>query len=173
MRIDFNTDTLALICKLVAWYERALHGRPRLLRCVLARAQLYSGRPHASQYITVLFVADIHLLCMITILIALFFFLQLHPRSKDHCKNLGVLLMEFFELYGKHFNYEDVGICVREGGCYYRKVLSLLTCFDWAVLSMNATLCISHFYCVICRFWSYEWHISSNLQIWAILTGAE
>ncbi len=43
-------------------------------------------------------------------------FLQIHPlvqlgylRPED---NLGILLMEFLELYGKHFNYERVGITV-------------------------------------------------------------
>jgi non-canonical poly(A) RNA polymerase PAPD5/7 len=29
--------------------------------------------------------------------------------------------MEFFELYGKHFNYDEVGISIRRGGFYYGK----------------------------------------------------
>lgn len=29
--------------------------------------------------------------------------------------------MEFFELYGVYFNYEEVGISVRDGGTYYSK----------------------------------------------------
>lgn len=52
-------------------------------------------------------------------------FLQLHPKIRrgeiDPSKNLGVLCMEFFELYGMYFNYEEVGISVRDGGTYYSK----------------------------------------------------
>ncbi|KAJ3615910.1 hypothetical protein Zmor_012209 [Zophobas morio] len=52
-------------------------------------------------------------------------FLQLHPRidtpkSLDDV-NLGVLLIEFFELYGKNFNYEVVGISLLNGGSYFNK----------------------------------------------------
>lgn len=50
-------------------------------------------------------------------------FLQLHPRmdaSSDRA-NLGVLLIEFFELYGRLFNYSIVGIRVRNGGSYVPK----------------------------------------------------
>ncbi|RKP25601.1 hypothetical protein SYNPS1DRAFT_6896, partial [Syncephalis pseudoplumigaleata] len=53
-------------------------------------------------------------------------FLQMHPllqtgRIKAE-ENLGVLLMEFLELYGTHFSYEKVGIRVTRNGSYYRKV---------------------------------------------------
>ena len=52
-------------------------------------------------------------------------FLQMHPKIRrgeiDAEKNLGVLLMEFFELYGSYFNYEEVGISLRDGGTYYNK----------------------------------------------------
>ena len=49
----------------------------------------------------------------------------MHPkvrRSKiDPMNNLGVLLVEFLETFGKHFNYNDVGISLRNGGFYFRK----------------------------------------------------
>ncbi|XP_065827162.1 terminal nucleotidyltransferase 4B-like [Oscarella lobularis] len=50
-------------------------------------------------------------------------FLQLHPRSGSTGKdaNLGVLLIEFFELYGRNFNYSNVGISVLKGGRYFDK----------------------------------------------------
>ena len=52
-------------------------------------------------------------------------FLQMHPKIRrgeiDPSKNLGVLVMEFFELYGCYFNYNEVGISVRDGGSYYNK----------------------------------------------------
>ncbi|RDX46948.1 hypothetical protein OH76DRAFT_1385988 [Lentinus brumalis] len=52
-------------------------------------------------------------------------FLQMHPKIRrgeiDPSKNLGVLVMEFFELYGSYFNYQEVGISLRDGGSYYNK----------------------------------------------------
>uniref|UniRef100_A0A8C1NMZ8 Terminal nucleotidyltransferase 4A n=1 Tax=Cyprinus carpio TaxID=7962 RepID=A0A8C1NMZ8_CYPCA len=50
-------------------------------------------------------------------------FLQLHYRE-DACSsnpNLGVLLIEFFELYGRHFNYLKTGIRIKDGGSYLAK----------------------------------------------------
>uniref|UniRef100_A0A8C1E274 Terminal nucleotidyltransferase 4A n=2 Tax=Cyprinus carpio TaxID=7962 RepID=A0A8C1E274_CYPCA len=50
-------------------------------------------------------------------------FLQLHYRE-DVCSsnpNLGVLLIEFFELYGRHFNYLKTGIRIKDGGSYVAK----------------------------------------------------
>ncbi|XP_041847120.1 terminal nucleotidyltransferase 4B-like [Melanotaenia boesemani] len=50
-------------------------------------------------------------------------FLQLHYRE-DVCGpniNIGVLLIEFFELYGRHFNYLKTGIRIKDGGCYVAK----------------------------------------------------
>lgn len=55
-------------------------------------------------------------------------FLQLHPkvqrREVEPCDNLGVLLLEFLELYGKQFNYDTVGITVRGAGGYFSKARS-------------------------------------------------
>lgn len=51
-------------------------------------------------------------------------FLQLHPRQdslRNCAANLGVLLIEFFELYGRKFNYINTGIRVRDGGKYINK----------------------------------------------------
>jgi len=36
-------------------------------------------------------------------------------------QNLGSLLLEFFELYGKKWNYHVVGLSVRNGGSYFHK----------------------------------------------------
>ncbi|XP_043101384.1 terminal nucleotidyltransferase 4B [Puntigrus tetrazona] len=50
-------------------------------------------------------------------------FLQMHYRE-DACSsnpNLGVLLIEFFELYGRHFNYLKTGIRIKDGGSYVAK----------------------------------------------------
>ncbi|XP_076330343.1 terminal nucleotidyltransferase 4B-like [Tachypleus tridentatus] len=50
-------------------------------------------------------------------------FLQLHPTYDPACltTNVGTLLIEFFELYGRHFNYLKTGIRVTNGGAYVAK----------------------------------------------------
>lgn len=52
-----------------------------------------------------------------------FDFLQHHPQAQGRTlkNNLGVLLIEFFELYGRNFNYTNVGIRVKDGGTYFSK----------------------------------------------------
>jgi non-canonical poly(A) RNA polymerase PAPD5/7 len=54
-------------------------------------------------------------------------FLQMHPKIRrgeiDPSQNLGVLVIEFFELYGCYFNYEEVGISLRDGGTYFNKAM--------------------------------------------------
>lgn len=52
-------------------------------------------------------------------------FLQMHPKLRrgeiDPSQNLGVLVMEFFEFYGRYFNYQEAGISLRHGGTYFSK----------------------------------------------------
>ncbi|XP_026150235.1 terminal nucleotidyltransferase 4A-like isoform X2 [Mastacembelus armatus] len=50
-------------------------------------------------------------------------FLQLHPRidTRRANINLGILLIEFFELYGRDFNYMKTSIRVKNGGAYMFK----------------------------------------------------
>lgn len=50
-------------------------------------------------------------------------FLQLHPRNaaSEPNANLGVLLIEFFELFGRNFNYMKTAITVLDGGSYFSK----------------------------------------------------
>ncbi|KAF7295701.1 hypothetical protein MIND_01110500 [Mycena indigotica] len=52
-------------------------------------------------------------------------FLQMHPKIRfgqiDPDTNLGVLVIEFFELYGHRFHYDEVGISLRNGGQYFGK----------------------------------------------------
>ncbi|KAG8859378.1 hypothetical protein FRB96_004593 [Tulasnella sp. 330] len=60
-----------------------------------------------------------------TSLIGVAFILEMHPKIRNGeinpMHNLGVLVIEFFELYGHYFQYEMVGISLRNGGCYFRK----------------------------------------------------
>ena len=48
---------------------------------------------------------------------------QLHPRPEatQPTANLGVLLIEFLELYGRHFNYLKTALRIRDGGSYVPK----------------------------------------------------
>ena len=52
-------------------------------------------------------------------------FLQVHPKLQrgemPPEQNLGALLMEFFELYGKNFGYDECAITVRGRGGYVSK----------------------------------------------------
>ncbi|QLQ80869.1 hypothetical protein HG537_0E02240 [Torulaspora globosa] len=54
-----------------------------------------------------------------SIICLVYSFLHLHPRlvtgEIDPRDNLGVLLIDLFELYGKNFGYDDVGITVQDG----------------------------------------------------------
>lgn len=49
----------------------------------------------------------------------------MHPKIRngeiDPLENLGVLLVEFFELYGYYFHYSEVGISLQKGGQYFSK----------------------------------------------------
>lgn len=46
-------------------------------------------------------------------------FLQKHPTYKyNEDANLGELLIDFFELYGKKFDFEQFGITIKNGGEY-------------------------------------------------------
>lgn len=53
-------------------------------------------------------------------------FLQRHPKVATgqilQEENLGVLVVEFLELYGKRFNYDNVGININGAGKYFSKV---------------------------------------------------
>ncbi|TSL82494.1 Non-canonical poly(A) RNA polymerase PAPD7 [Bagarius yarrelli] len=66
------------------------------------------------------FTGGISSYCLILMAIS---FLQLHPRIDCRAANinLGILLIEFFELYGRQFNYLKTGIRVKNGGAYLAK----------------------------------------------------
>lgn len=68
--------------------------------------------------------------------------LQHHPRTAGRTlkNNLGVLLIEFFELYGRNFNYTNVGIRVKDGGTYFSKqeVSSNHSSFHWFTVCVCA-----------------------------------
>ncbi|KAH3670811.1 hypothetical protein WICMUC_004780 [Wickerhamomyces mucosus] len=70
---------------------------------------------------------DVHLggLGGYSIICLVYSFLKLHPRLSTNninpLDNLGVLLIEFFELYGRNFGYDNVAICVEQDNVSYLK----------------------------------------------------
>ncbi|EST06226.1 PAP/25A-associated [Kalmanozyma brasiliensis GHG001] len=60
-----------------------------------------------------------------SVIIMVISFLQLHPKVQrgeiEASRSLGVLLLEFLELYGKNFGYDNCGISVRGRGGYFSK----------------------------------------------------
>lgn len=52
----------------------------------------------------------------------------MRPDAGNPSNNLGVLLIEFFELYGRHFNYLRTGIRIKDGGAYISKDEVCITC---------------------------------------------
>jgi non-canonical poly(A) RNA polymerase PAPD5/7 len=59
--------------------------------------------------------------------------LQMYSSNfRQHVKpSLGLLLVDFFHLYGKLFNYSVVGVAPRGRGTYFSKVSSFLVFFVW------------------------------------------
>lgn len=47
--------------------------------------------------------------------------MQLQHLKNEPEDNLGKLLIMFFELYGRHFNYRNTGISIKNGGAYFIK----------------------------------------------------
>ncbi|KAJ1032673.1 hypothetical protein NDA16_000696 [Ustilago loliicola] len=60
-----------------------------------------------------------------SVIIMVISFLQLHPKVQrgeiEPGRSLGVLLLEFLELYGKNFGYDNCGISIRGRGGYFSK----------------------------------------------------
>lgn len=68
-------------------------------------------------------------------------FLQMHPLVQGGVlvaeDNLGVLLLDFLELYGCHFNYRQAGISLQGRGSYFSRKER-----GWLPLNNELTLCI-------------------------------
>ena len=62
-------------------------------------------------------------------------FLQKHTRedARSGKSNLGVLLVEFFELYGIHFNFSRTAIRITDDGAYISKEHVSIEHFDYNV----------------------------------------
>ncbi|CDQ60652.1 unnamed protein product [Oncorhynchus mykiss] len=110
--ISFNMKNAVKAAALIKDYKKKYPVLPYL---VLVLKQFLLQRD-----MNEVFTGGISSYCLFLIAVS---FLQLHSRE-DACSpnaNTGVLLIEFFELYGRHFNYLKTGIRIKDGGCYLSK----------------------------------------------------
>ncbi|TIB00514.1 hypothetical protein E3P94_01751 [Wallemia ichthyophaga] len=82
-----------------------------LLKCFLAQRsmnEVYTGG-----------VSSYAVICLVVS------FLQMHPKVRrgdiDPLNNLGVLIVDLLELYGRNFNYDNTGIAIEGSGYYFSK----------------------------------------------------
>ncbi|KAH0535528.1 terminal nucleotidyltransferase 4B-like [Cotesia glomerata] len=109
--ISFNMNNGVKSAELIKNYKRRF---PVLDKLVLVLKQFLLQRD-----LNEVFTGGISSYSLILMTIS---FLQLHPRQNVHeNSNLGVLLIEFLELYGRKFNYVKTGIRVKDGGTYISK----------------------------------------------------
>lgn len=110
--ISFNMNNGVKSAKLIKDYKKAF---PMLPKLVLVLKQFLLQRD-----LNEVWTGGISSYSLILLTIS---FLQLHPRydASRPDANLGDLLIEFFELYGRHFNYLKTGIRVKDGGAYVAK----------------------------------------------------
>ncbi|XP_046609764.1 terminal nucleotidyltransferase 4B-like isoform X1 [Neodiprion virginianus] len=112
MDISFNMDNGVKSAELINSYK---HEFPVLDKLVMVLKQFLLQRD-----LNEVFTGGISSYSLVLMTIS---FLQLHPRQNAYCPkaNLGVLLIEFLELYGRKFNYVKTGIRVKDGGTYISK----------------------------------------------------
>ncbi|GAB0090026.1 Non-canonical poly(A) RNA polymerase protein Trf4-1 [Sergentomyia squamirostris] len=109
--ISFNMQSGVQSAELIKSYKRKY---PVLSKLVLVLKQFLLQRD-----LNEVFTGGISSYSLILMCIS---FLQLHPRQNMREKaNLGVLLLEFLELYGRKFNYMKTGISIKNGGRYIPK----------------------------------------------------
>ncbi|RWS15748.1 non-canonical poly(A) RNA polymerase PAPD5-like protein [Dinothrombium tinctorium] len=110
--ISFNTNNGVKSAKLIKEFKKKYPNLPKL---VLVLKQFLLQRD-----LNEVFTGGISSYSLILMTVS---FLQLHPRQDAvlPSANLGVLLIEFFELYGCCFNYYKVGIRVKGEGSYVPK----------------------------------------------------
>lgn len=110
--ISFNMNNGVKSAELIQYYKKRY---PSLAKLVLVLKQFLLERD-----LNEVFTGGISSYSLILMTIS---FLQLHRRADAHLPNanLGVLLVEFFELYGRQFNYLKTAIRVKENGTYISK----------------------------------------------------
>uniref|UniRef100_A0A182LZV8 polynucleotide adenylyltransferase n=1 Tax=Anopheles culicifacies TaxID=139723 RepID=A0A182LZV8_9DIPT len=102
--ISFNMESGVQSAKLIKSFKRDY---PVLEKLVLVLKQFLLQRD-----LNEVFTGGISSYSLILMCIS---FLQQHHQKPNNSSNLGVLLIEFFELYGRKFNYMKIGISVKSG----------------------------------------------------------
>lgn len=102
--ISFNMESGVQSAKLIKGFKRDY---PVLEKLVLVLKQFLLQRD-----LNEVFTGGISSYSLILMCIS---FLQQHHQKPSTSSNLGVLLIEFFELYGRKFNYMKIGISVKSG----------------------------------------------------------
>uniref|UniRef100_A0A182VWK7 polynucleotide adenylyltransferase n=1 Tax=Anopheles minimus TaxID=112268 RepID=A0A182VWK7_9DIPT len=102
--ISFNMESGVQSAKLIKGFK---HDYPVLEKLVLVLKQFLLQRD-----LNEVFTGGISSYSLILMCIS---FLQQHRQKPNNYSNLGVLLIEFFELYGRKFNYMKIGISVKSG----------------------------------------------------------
>jgi len=110
--VSFNMANGLKSVELVKMYKKRYPPLAKLI-CVLKQFLLQRD-------LNEVFTGGLSSYCLILMVVS---FLQLHPRqdAASHSANLGVLLIEFFELYGRNFNYLRTAIRVVGDGSYVTK----------------------------------------------------
>uniref|UniRef100_A0A336MD45 polynucleotide adenylyltransferase n=1 Tax=Culicoides sonorensis TaxID=179676 RepID=A0A336MD45_CULSO len=109
--ISFNMQSGVQSAELIKKYKKQY---PPLSKLVLVLKQFLLQRD-----LNEVFIGGISSYSLILMCIS---FLQLHPRQNfTDNSNLGILLLEFLELYGRKFNYMKTGISIKNGGRYMPK----------------------------------------------------
>lgn len=109
--ISFNMQSGVQSAELIKSYKKEY---PPLSKLVLVLKQFLLQRD-----LNEVFIGGISSYSLILMCIS---FLQLHPRQNfTENSNLGILLLEFLELYGRKFNYMKTGISIKNGGRYMPK----------------------------------------------------
>lgn len=109
--ISFNMQSGVQSAELIKSYKKKY---PPLSKLVLVLKQFLLQRD-----LNEVFIGGISSYSLILMCIS---FLQLHPRQNfTESSNLGILLLEFLELYGRKFNYMKTGISIKNGGRYMPK----------------------------------------------------
>lgn len=110
--ISFNQESGIKSARLIQQYIQEYPFLPKII--FILKQFLYERNLHEVYY------GGISSYSLLLLLVS---FLQRHPRqaATESNPNLGVLLIEFFELYGRNFNYMKTGITVLNGGSYFCK----------------------------------------------------
>jgi len=112
--ISFNMINGVKAAELIKLFKKEFPALPKLV-CVLKQFL-------AVRDLSCVYTGGLSSYCLTLMVVS---FLQLHTRTgaDTTSANLGVLLLEFLELYGCNFNYDSLAIRVRDGGGYLGKAV--------------------------------------------------